>query len=309
MSVVIASLGYAAYRDGFIGRFPNFAADIGRLREVRWSTPECRNMIGLAGIDYCRSASAGAPDVLLIGDSHAAVLYDGLAPAYQQRSQIVTNLGQSGCVPLYDTDSFSPRIRHRDCRPVVNRMLEFAANSATAHTIIISFRGSRYMSGQGFGPIDAGAAPKEILWEGTAKKAAQPETFAASLRNTVARLSATGKNVILFMDWPELGFDPRSCLPRPVSFLSSLRSSCSVPRVQVEARSAPYREVVRRLQMEFKDLKVFDPLPYLCDSSACSAMNGGHLFYSDDNHVSAIGAAYLSGKFLEEQSSKTHLTQ
>lgn len=309
MSLVIASLGYAAYRDGFIDRFPNFAGDIGHLRDVRWSTPECRNMIGLAEINYCRSSSTGAADVLLIGDSHSAVLYDGMAPAYQQRSQVLTNLGQSGCAPLYDTNSFSPGISHPDCRPVVNRMLDFAATSATAHTIILSLHGSRYMSGQGFGPIDAAAAPKEILWEGAAKNIAQPQMFAASLRNTVARLSATGKNVILFMDWPELGFDPRSCLPRPISFFSSPRSSCSVPRVQVEARSAPYREVVRQLQMEFKSLKVFDPLPYLCDSSACYAMKDGHLFYSDDNHVSATGAAYLSGKFLEEQSSKTQPVQ
>jgi SGNH domain (fused to AT3 domains) len=49
-------------------------------------------------------------------------------------------------------------------------------------------------------------------------------------------------------------------------------------------------------------LKVFDPLPYLCDSSACYGMSAGHLLYSDDNHLSDTGATYLAAKFLAEQS-------
>ena len=100
------------------------------------------------------------------------------------------------------------------------------------------------------------------------------------------------------------GFDPRSCMPRPVSLFSKPRSSCSVPRSQVDDRNHSYRKVVFELKKEFTWLKVFDPLPYLCDASACYAMNGGHLFYSDDNHLSDAGAAYLSEKFFEGQSSQ-----
>ena len=304
MSVMIGLAGYAAHRDGFIARFPNALEDMGRLRDVVWSTPECRSLVGLANIDYCRSETGGLPDVLLIGDSHAAVLYNGLAPAFKERSQILMNLGQSSCVPFYDTESFTPAARHNDCKPVLNRVLEFATTSANVRTIILSFRGSRYMSGQGFGPAEAGTAPKEILWEGAPKGIGQAEMFAAALRNTVSRLSASGKNVILFIDWPELGLDPRSCLPRPVSLFSNPRPFCGVPRSQVDARNHSYRDVVFELKKEFTGLKVFDPLPYLCDASACYAVNDGHLFYSDDNHLSDAGAEYLSGKFFEEQSSQ-----
>jgi peptidoglycan/LPS O-acetylase OafA/YrhL len=302
MSVVIGSAGYSAYSsDGFAGRFPDFIRDVGQLREVRWSTPECRRTVGLADIDYCRSTTVGRPDVLLIGDSHASVLYDGLAPAYQKRSQILMNLGQAGCVPFYDTESFSPGVRRKDCKRVLNRIFEFAASSASVGTIILSLRGPRYMSGQGFGPAEAGAGPKEILWEGAPENTGQAEMFTAALRNTISRLYATGKNLILVIDWPELGFDPRSCLPRPVSLFSSPRPFCGVSRTQVDARNRAYRQVVLDLKKEFTGLRVFDPLPYLCDSSACYAMTAGHLLYSDDNHISNAGATYLSGKFFEEQ--------
>jgi peptidoglycan/LPS O-acetylase OafA/YrhL len=303
MSLLIGSAGYAAYRDGFITRFPRFYADLGRPREVVWSTPDCRRLIGLADIDYCRSAASGPPDVLLIGDSHAAVLYAGLAPAYRERSQTLMNLGESSCVPFNDTESFSHGPRHDHCKPIINRILEFAASSASVRTIILSFRGPAYMSGQGFGPAEAGAPPKEILWEGAAKGSSQAEVFRAALRNTVSRLHASGKNLILFIDWPELGFDPRSCLPRPIRLFSGPRPFCGVPRTQVDARDGSYREVVFELKKEFKGLTVFDPLPYLCDASACYAMTDGHLLYSDDNHVSDSGAAYLARKFFGD---KTH---
>jgi len=126
--------------------------------------------------------------------------------------------------------------------------------------------------------------------------------FAAAFRNTVLRLSASGKNVVIFVDWPELDFNPRSCLPRPVAVFSHVRPLCGVPRSQVDARNRAYREAIFKMKREFSGLRVFDPFPYLCDSRACYAMQAGHLLYQDDNHLSAAGSAYLGGKFVAEQS-------
>lgn len=308
-SAAIGCLGYAAYRDGFIGRFPSALADVGRLRDVRWATPECRATVGIPDIDYCRATSGGTPDVMLVGDSHAAVLYDGLAPEYRKRSRTVINLGQSGCVPLYDTDSFSRGASHKDCRPAVNRLLDFAISSPSVRTIVVSSRGPRYMSGEGFGATEEANPPKEILWEHARKDTTQAEAFTASLRNTVSRLYSTKKEIVLFIDWPELGFDPRTCLPRPVRLFSSPRAICGVPQTEVESRNQAYRAVVFELKKEFPGLKVFDPMPYLCDAATCYAMRDGHLLYSDDNHLSITGAAYLSGKFFADASSASALPQ
>jgi SGNH domain-containing protein len=122
-----------------------------------------------------------------------------------------------------------------------------------------------------------------------------------------------------FVLWREAGYFDASSYLKPLMHLWSLAGSgelqptglfsspqrlCRVPRVQVDARNRAYREVALELQKEFTGLKVFDPLPYLCDSSACYAMSAGHLLYSDDNHLSKAGAVYVSGKFLEERSSK-----
>jgi peptidoglycan/LPS O-acetylase OafA/YrhL len=304
LSVMVGCVGYITYRqDGFAGRFKTLPDDFGWAHPETWSTPDCRKTVGYDKIEYCRSLGVGPPDVVLIGDSHAASLYRGLAPAYQQRSQTLMNLGAPACVPFYDTESYSLGMRQeRDCRRIVNRMLEFATSNPSVRTIILSVRGPWNMSGRDFGE-DARGAPEEIVWDGAPKNSSQANMFAAAFRNTVLRLSATGKNIVLFVDWPELGFDPRSCLPRPVPLFSHPRPLCGVPRPQVDDRNRAYREVIFEMKKEFSGVRVFDPLPYLCDSLACYAMNAGHLLYRDDNHLSAAGATYLAGKFLAEQPS------
>lgn len=298
VSVVLACVGYAATRDGYVRRFPGVAQDLGDLRKVVWSTSECRTISGLSKIDYCRTTSVKPPDVLLIGDSHAAVLYEGLAPLYRQRSLTLMNLGEAGCAPFYDTETV-PGERDRDCSAPVNGMLDFAAHSASVRTIIFSARGPRYMSGEGFGAVESGAAPKKIRWKGAPAGAPQPEMYAGALRYTIARLSSSGKTVILFIDWPELGFDSRSCLARPFGLFPSTRKFCEVPRKEVDLRNRAYRGLMFRLASELGNVKLFDPLPWLCDSSACYALKDGRLLYSDSNHVSIAGAEYLATKYFD----------
>jgi len=304
ISVIVLCVGFTIHQtDGFPGRFQSLFADFDWAHPETFSTPDCRKTVGLDKMEYCRSLGAGAPDVLLIGDSHAGSLYRGLAPAYAQRSQVLMNLGAPACVPFYDTESFALGLRQeRDCKLIVNRMLEFATSTPSVRTIILSVRGAMNISGHDFGE-DANGAPEEIVWDGAPKGSSHAQVFAAAFRNTVSRLSATGKNIVIFIDWPELGFDPRSCLPRPVPLFSHPRPLCGVDRPQVDARNRAYRELIFDMKKEFSGLRVFDPLPYLCDSSACYAMSAGHLLYRDDNHLSAAGAAYLSEKFLAEQSS------
>lgn len=303
-SVIICSAGYTIYfKDGFSGRIKNLSLDFDWAHPETFTTRDCLQKFTGVRMDYCRSSGTGGPDVLLIGDSHAGSLYRGLAAAYKRQSENVMNLGEAGCVPFYDTESYALGARgDRDCRPTVNRMLEFAASSPSVHTIILSTRGPINMSGQDFG--ESNEAPSVVSWDGAPKNSTQAEVFAAAFRNTVLRLSSTGKRLILFVDWPELGFDPRSCLPRPVPVFSHVRPVCGVPRAQVEARNHAYREVIFGMKKEFSGLILFDPLRYLCDPLACYAMREGHLLYRDDNHLSATGSAYLADAFLAEQRSR-----
>ncbi|HEY3971534.1 MAG TPA: acyltransferase family protein [Candidatus Sulfotelmatobacter sp.] len=297
-SGMILCAGYTIHsEDGFGGRFKNLPVDFGWAQPDTATTPGCLRTVGIAKLGYCRISAATPPEILLIGDSHAGALYRGVAAAYAQRSQVVMNLGEPGCVPFYDTESYALGARaERDCRPIVNRMLDFAISTPKVRTVIISAHWPIYITGRLFG--DDPGLPESLSWDGAAKDSSQTEVFAAALQNTISRLSASGKQIVLFLDWPELGFDPRSCLPRPVSLFSRVRPLCGVQRARVDARARAYRAVIFDIQKEFSRLRVFDPLPSLCDGTACYAMRDGHLLYRDDNHLSAAGSEYLAEKFV-----------
>lgn len=300
-SAMIGCFGYVAHQGGYIQRFPKVTADLGDVRGIQWATPECLKMVGSSGIDYCRVTSPAPPEVLLLGDSHAAVLYQAMASAYRERSQVLMNLGQAGCVLFYDTDTITSSRPNDKCQPAVNRILEFAATATSVRSIILSFRGPIYMSGHVFGSSSS-AQSKTLVWKAAPKNTPQSDVFTGALRDTILRLYATGKNVIFFVDWPELGFDPTSCLPRPLRIIAEPPRVCGVPRAAVDARNRAYRQAVFDLKREFPNLTLFDPLPHLCDSAMCYAMKGEHPLYFDEDHPSNVGAALLVQKFFEEQS-------
>lgn len=300
ISILIGMAGYVTHaKEGFVSRFPTLADDLDRSPSEAFATQECHKTIG-DDIAYCRSNAPGPPDVLLIGDSHAGALYRGLAAEYQKRAQVLMNLGMPGCVPFYDTESYTGGApQDPPCVPAINHILDFATSSSSAHTIILALRGPSNLVGHDFGAYSTGPL-KEIRWREDTQ-ASQEATFQTSFASTISRLQSSGKTIVLFIDWPELDFDPRSCLPRPVSFFAQPRALCGVPRNQVDARNREYREAIEHLREKFAGVRTFDPLPYLCNQEACYAMKDGHLLYRDDNHLSAVGSAYVAQNFLKEE--------
>jgi hypothetical protein len=62
------------------------------------------------------------------------------------------------------------------------------------------------------------------------------------------------------------------------------------------ARQAGYRTIVRDMQREF-GIAVYDPIPALCDETACQAVAEGHVLYHDDNHLGVFGSSWALRNF------------
>jgi len=139
------------------------------------------------------------------------------------------NLWEHGCVPFYDTESYSVGIPQvPECKPEWNRMLDFAISTLSIHNVVRSFPGPLKMLGEGLATRRGYGSSDASFLEWRSNGACQADVFASHLQDTLRRLAATCKRAVLSMDWPELGFDPKSCLPRPVRVFSSGRSFCGI---------------------------------------------------------------------------------
>jgi hypothetical protein len=292
---LLAAMGAAGlateWQGGFTARFKgieDFAAQL-QQTDIRGGVNACRQSLGLRADGYCVRSSASLPDTALIGDSHANSLFPGFMARYRQAGRSLVGLGGGGCPPFFDTDFYLYGEHPVGCRDVINEALEYAANSPSVRSIVLSMYALRHMNGDillgGFRPTHLLFYPEPELHN--------PESFWAAFRHTLTALAATGKEVIVIIDWPELSFDPRSCVDR----LRDVIVSCANDLAMIKKRNDEYRRGVGALQIEFPQVKWFDPTPLFCGDSECTAMPTGRLAYRDSNHLSRFGSEYLADKF------------
>jgi hypothetical protein len=123
--------------------------------------------------------------------------------------------------------------------------------------------------------------------------------FTAALDATISRLVSAGKELILVIDWPGLGFDPKACADiRPVRLTSFEPIDCRFPRRRYAARAADYREVLHSMVERHPGLKVWDTAKVFCDTQYCYGKIDGQILYRDPGHLSPEGSKFL-GEHLE----------
>jgi hypothetical protein len=86
------------------------------------------------------------------------------------------------------------------------------------------------------------------------------DIFTAALDATISRLVSAGKELILVIDWPGLGFDPKACADiRPVRLTSFKPIDCRFPRRRYDARAADYLPFAKPRKHSWKDdLKLYN---------------------------------------------------
>jgi hypothetical protein len=72
-----------------------------------------------------------------------------------------------------------------------------------------------------------------------------------------------------------------------------VRSPCAVPRAKVEKRLRAVQTRIRAVLARFPDVKVFNPVPLLCDAQNCYARQGGEFMYADRDHLTSDGSRYV----------------
>jgi peptidoglycan/LPS O-acetylase OafA/YrhL len=236
---------------------------------------------------WCWRIPGTGSGIAVFGDSHAEVLFAGLAAMRTGEPLFLT--GRKGCAPILQSRAIEERTAEI-CRRASNLAHEAIRTDSTLSTVLVVARGPAYMSGVGFG-VDS---QRRVVPVSVGDSMALRHAYEQGLDRSLRTLLDVGKRVILVLDTPELGFLPEECLiGRPLG-LRDLRTPCAVPRAVVENRNREYRRLIARLQMRLPQLEVFDAAPSLCDDRFCHARRGERLLYSDANHLTLLGSQIVT---------------
>jgi peptidoglycan/LPS O-acetylase OafA/YrhL len=240
----------------------------------------------------------GAPTVAIIGDSHATQLFPGLDAYYGQRHENL--LSMESCMILKGVDSIQDGDSQSGCRKDGDAILDYLIRSSSIKTVILSFRGPLSVEGTGYWPsgpwTDQEPKVRKLSIAARPELSDNSKVFAEGLRSTLSMLVEAHKQVIFVFDNPELGFNPSSCEPRPLSVLGTRpKSPCGVERKAFETRNAAYIAVVKSVLQDFPSVQTFSSTPVLCDKDYCYAEKDGVLLYEDDEHLS-YAASLLVGR-------------
>ncbi|MDP9101767.1 MAG: acyltransferase, partial [Actinomycetota bacterium] len=207
--------------------------------------------------------------VMLVGDSHADSLSDGVVSAGNRLGYDVALRAGRAC-PLTAISRFTTSQIPR-CPDYVDQVLKEIDRVRPALVVIAhsSWEYEQELRGRTDPDPDA--------------------TWARALLATVERIRASGASVLLVQDVPRLGLRPQPCrfgAVRPVE--------CSVTRAAVAERQGAVASAERRALAGLHGVLTADPASVLCGPRACDAIFGDRLLYADNQHLNTFGSLRLA---------------
>ncbi|WP_027795699.1 acyltransferase family protein [Paraburkholderia acidipaludis] len=296
---VMMGVGLSSYAisrdDGLPDRFPDAAFG---ANQPGWAfTAGCKERFPAS--DFCvMPRDDGRSEIALLGDSHANHYYEGLRAALAGGDTRLFAVGSGNCPPFYDVDiHLGGYVKH--CSALFDKVLGYVVKSPAIHTVILSSYAISSIKG-GF-DYDEGGYIKLVAADGAHGGGDNLSVYLAGLDRTLRELTAAGKTVVFVLDTPELDFDPNTCVRRPVQF--SVRSPCAISRVKVDRRLTDTQARIEATLARYPQVKVFNPVPLLCDAERCYARLGQTFLYSDRDHLSFEGSKYMGKRLIKDLSS------
>ena len=236
----------------------------------------------------CLFAPEGqAPEVVVMGDSHAGAISHALWQALRERNVSTYVRAVTGCVGLpgfYRVDWPA-----RNCEARIQAVLEYARQSG-ARTLIISSRLPYYYHSDAFDNGAGKGDPVNIdrVGRGGGTALAREQRVLEGYRAALEAL-AQEFEVIIVRPIPPIGWDVPTLLARAEMF--GAPHPAPGPRTAVEAWMAPVTDLLDAAETEGLIVQV-DPMADLCpaETGRCMYEQDGEVLYFDDDHLSEIAA-------------------
>ena len=251
------------------------------LRELPENREDCLDSLGFdssSRVRYCQISSLEYPlRVGVIGDSHAAATFDGLAQSLENELQVGSVLLAGR--PFLTVDAY-PRGDDEERRNAEGgrEAIEFVASSNELSTVVVIGRGFFYLEW---------AEHFVYLPEPTLED--RKEIYLKGMADLFDRLSS--KKVYFVLEVPTLDFNPRRCNEQAETD-AGVRG-CSLSREDDDIVHSEYIESMEQLIRGFPNVLLVDPRDVLCNETECFAHLNGMPLYSDNNHLSPYGSVVV----------------
>jgi len=230
---------------------------------------------------YCIFKDAGSDyTVAVIGDSHAYVAYSGLAELNSTLGYNTVLLGTGGLLPFLGVADNHQVYNDKQ----INTIIDLLITKSDIRKIFIITLGSSYYTGL---YASSGRKFPESLVVSRTK-------FEESLHKTVDKLSEAGKEVFVVMELPMVKADLRILMSNPFR-----RVALPPPlyKYEVVERLRDYKRILDNLEKA----TIIDPTDAFCPEEECLTFSPAGLpLYFDDNHLNALGSAFLAERVLKK---------
>jgi hypothetical protein len=250
---------------------------------------------------YCRSNQIKNDKlIIIIGDSHAHVLYPGIAKAAEEFGYGTILLANTGCPTFIGFEWGENPDEISKCKESIDQIFEIIRKDMRFEKVIITTRGPTYIHGDVNGKFSYNTVLSSL---NNIQKPGRLtyETYFTGFTNSLSQLENIShvKNVFYYLENPELDFLPKEVIPRPYDYWGISIKNNVIDRNFYIMRMQKYRDIVYKASSQFKKLTIVDVAPYFCGQSECYIYRDGNFLYSDDDHLSIYGSHYIANKTID----------
>lgn len=220
-----------------------------------------------------------APQVALVGDSHAAHWRGAVEHVADQHGWVGVSMTRAGCaLSARNKTGLNPTER-KECRRWNRAVTEWFQTHPTVHTVFVSANSTGLI-----------VMPRG----GTDRRAEARKGYITAW----SALPATVKRIVVIRDVPQNVASTADCVERAMRKGQRAGAVCAVPRrkaIEVRDNQADAARSLRSPRV-----RVLDLTRYFCGQSICYPVVGGALVHKDEHHITDVYSTTL-GPFLNRR--------
>lgn len=236
--------------------------------------------------------------VALVGDSHAAMLADGLRAIAHNSEYRLIELSKPDCPPALGVATFYSDARNSsvpECIQFNQEVLDYIKQAPDVQVVVVAgFWSKPIQYSNEYSGYVAGASDKPL------SRAYSFSLIEEGLDAWISQLEASGKDVYLIEETPTLPFDPaRALFARSFTMRGRLNNLLDKRSTQIVGEFAPEiesqevaatRAMLARIAAAHPRVRLIDLHDNLCHGHNCQFSDGGQALFADGDHLTSLGA-------------------